>query len=124
MTQGFSIPVNTALSIASQITGGHGSSTVHIGPTAFLGLEISPAASPSGAGVALAGAAPGTAAAKAGLTEGDTVTSVDGQQVGSSTDIQRILIGHHPGEAIAIGWTDASGQSHTATVTLTSGPAA
>jgi S1-C subfamily serine protease len=123
-TQGFSIPINTALSIASQIEGGHASSTVHIGPTAFLGLEISGNSSPAGSGVMLAGAAPGTAAAGAGLTEGDMVTSVAGQQVSSSTDIQHILIGYHPGDKISIGWTDVNGQSHTATVTLTSGPVA
>ena len=123
-TRGYSIPINAALSIASQIAGGHGSSTVHIGPTAFLGLEISNSGSPFGPGVLLAGAVPGTAAAKAGLTQGDTVTTVAGQRVSSSADIQRILVGHHPGEAIGIGWTDAYGQPHTATVTPASGPAA
>ncbi|HEX6453386.1 MAG TPA: trypsin-like peptidase domain-containing protein [Trebonia sp.] len=123
-TQGFSIPINTALSIASQIEGGHASSTVHIGQTAFLGLEISASSGQAGSGVMLAGAAPGTAAANAGLTEGDTVTSVAGQQVNSSTDIQHTLIGYHPGDKISIGWTDVDGQSHTATVTLTSGPVA
>jgi len=123
-TQGFSIPINTALSIASQIEGGHASSTVHIGQTAFLGLEISSSSGQGGSGVLLAGAAPGTAALNAGLTEGDTVTSVAGQQVNSSTDIQHILIGYHPGDKISIGWTDVNGQSHTATVTLTSGPVA
>jgi S1-C subfamily serine protease len=123
-TQGFAIPINTALSIASQITGGHASSTVHIGQTAFLGLEISGSSGQAGSGVMLAGAAPGTAAASAGLTGGDMVTSLAGQQVSSSTDIQHILIGYHPGDKISIGWTDVNGQSHTATVTLTSGPVA
>jgi S1-C subfamily serine protease len=123
-TQGFAIPINTALSIASQITGGHASSTVHIGQTAFLGLEISGSSGQAGSGVMLAGAAPGTAAASAGLTGGDMVTSLAGQQVSSSTDIQHILIGYHPGDKISIGWTDVNGQPHTATVTLTSGPVA
>ena len=41
-TQGFAIPINTALSIARAIEAGAGSSTVHIGETAFLGVEISP----------------------------------------------------------------------------------
>jgi S1-C subfamily serine protease len=123
-TQGFAIPINTALSIASQITGGHSSSTVHTGQTAFLGLEISGSSGTTGSGVVLAGAAPGTAAAGAGLTEGDVVTTLAGQQVSSSTDIQHILIGYHPGDKISIGWTDVNGQSHTATVTLTSGPVA
>lgn len=122
-TQGYAIPINTALSLASQIEAGHGSSTVHIGATAFLGLEI--AGTEQGvSGVALAGVAAGTPAASAGLGQGDVVTAVAGQSVSTGTDIQKVLIGHHPGDKISIAWTDPYGQSHTATVTLASGPAA
>ena len=39
--QAYAIPIDTALSIAKQIEGGNGSSTVHIGATAFLGIETS-----------------------------------------------------------------------------------
>jgi S1-C subfamily serine protease len=46
-TQGFAIPIDTALSIAKTIEAGSGSSTVHIGETAFLGVEINPASSSS-----------------------------------------------------------------------------
>ncbi len=42
-TQGFAIPIDTALSIARTIEAGSGSSTVHIGETAFLGVEINAA---------------------------------------------------------------------------------
>jgi S1-C subfamily serine protease len=45
--QGFAIPINEALSIARQIEAGKGSSTIHIGTTAFLGVEISPNGSSS-----------------------------------------------------------------------------
>jgi S1-C subfamily serine protease len=123
-TQGFAIPIDTALSVASQIEGGQASSTVHIGATAFLGLEIASSDQQGSSGVALAGAASGTPAANAGLGQGDVVTSLGGQSVSTGTDIQNILVGHHPGDQISIGWTDSSGQSHTATVTLASGPTA
>ena len=123
-TQGFAIPINTALSIASQIEAGQASSTVHIGPTAFLGLEIASSSQQDSTGVALAGVASGTPAATAGLGQGDVITSLDGQSVSTGTDIQKILVGHHPGDKVSIGWTDAYGQSHTATVTLASGPTA
>ena len=123
-TQGFSIPIDTALSVASQIEAGQASSTVHIGATAFLGLEIASSDQQGSSGVALAGAASGTPAAAAGLGQGDVITSLGGQSVSTGTDIQNILVGHHPGDQISIGWTDASGQSHTATVTLASGPTA
>ena len=123
-TQGYAIPINTALSIASEIEAGHGSSTVHIGATAFLGLEIAGSDQQGSSGAVLAGVAAGTPAASAGLGQGDVVTSLAGQSVSSSSDIQKVLVGHHPGDKVSIGWTDASGQSHTATVTLATGPAA
>jgi S1-C subfamily serine protease len=123
-TQGYAIPIDTALSIAAQIESGQASSTVHIGATAFLGLEIASSGQQGSSGVALAGAASGTPAATAGLGQGDVVTSLNGQSVNSGTDIQNILVGLHPGDKVSIGWTDASGQSHTATVTLASGPTA
>jgi S1-C subfamily serine protease len=127
-TQGFAIPIDTALSIASQIEAGQASSTVHIGATAFLGLEIAGSSQQGGfggeSGVTLAGVASGTPAATAGLGQGDVITSLAGQSVSTGTDIQKIMVSHHPGDKVSIGWTDASGQSHTATVTLASGPTA
>jgi S1-C subfamily serine protease len=123
-TQGFAIPINTALSIARQIEGGHASSTVHIGPTGFLGLSIAGQNETGTPGVMLQGSVPGTPAASAGLTQFDVVTSIDGQQVASGTSIQQIMIRHHPGDKVSIGWTDTNGQAHSATVTLANGPAA
>lgn len=49
-SQGFAIPINDALSVAKQITSGNASSTVHIGPTAFLGVEVSSSSSNSSGG--------------------------------------------------------------------------
>ncbi len=53
-TQGFAIPINTATSIAKQIEAGTGSSSVHIGATAFLGVEVQ-SSSASGSGGAGSG---------------------------------------------------------------------
>jgi len=123
-TQGFTIPINTALSIARQIEAGQASSTVHIGATAFLGVGIASSDQQSGTGVTIQGAQSGTPAASAGLTGGDVITSVAGQTVSSGTSIQQVLERYHPGDKVSIAWTDTSGQSHTATVTLATGPAA
>jgi S1-C subfamily serine protease len=184
-TQAFAIPITRASSIADQIEAGTPSSTVHIGATAFLGVETSPSGlgsfggsipgfggnggsipgfggnggsipgfggtipgfggtipgfggdiggfggdiggsasgSTSGSGVAISGVVPGSAAARAGLAGGDQITSVAGHTVTSSSDIQSVLGNYHPGDKISISWTDQSGQSHTATVTLSAGPA-
>jgi S1-C subfamily serine protease len=121
-TQGFAIPIGTALAVARQIEAGQASSTVHIGATAFLGISI--ASQQGSSGVMVAGTVSGTPAANAGLAGGDVITSLGGQAVNSGTDIQHVLIGHHPGDKVSIGWTDGYGQSHTATVTLANGPAA
>ena len=132
-TQAFAIPINTALSIANRIESGHASATVHIGATAFLGVEIASSGqqdnsgsfgSSGSSGVAIAGVQSGTPADAAGLSAGDVITSVDGQSVSSGTSIQQVLASHHPGDKISISWTDSNGQSHTATVTLAAGPAA
>jgi S1-C subfamily serine protease len=142
--QAYAIPIDSALTIAKQIESGNGSSTVHIGETAFLGIETTGSSSGSGsdgfggfggdgtgdgsggsgAGVTIAGALSGSPAASAGLAEGDTITSVGGQSVSSATDIQQVLVKYHPGDKISVEWVDQSGQSQSATVTLTSGPAA
>jgi S1-C subfamily serine protease len=125
MTQGYAIPIGTALSIAREIEAGHASSTVHIGATAFIGLEIASQQSSYYQGVVLAGARAGTPAANAGLGQGDVVTALNGHSVSSGTQIQQILVGLHPGDKVSISWTDSStGQSHTANLTLTNGPAA
>ena len=125
-TQGYAIPIDTALTIAKQIDSGQASSTVHIGATAFLGVSIDSSGQgfQTTQGVAIAGAQAGTPAAQAGIGQGDVVTALDGKSVSTGTDITKILVGHHPGDKVSISWTDTSGQSHTATLTLGTGPSA
>ena len=124
-TQGYTIPINQALSIAKQIEAGNASSTVHIGATAFLGIGVNASQNGYGqGGVQIVGVTSGTPAATAGLAAGDVITSVAGHTVGASTSVQQVLAGYHPGDKVSIAWTDSSGQSHTATVTLATGPAA
>ncbi len=144
-TQAFAIPISHATAIADQIEAGRASSTVHIGTTAFLGVEVSSSAgstsgdgSPYGgyygngdggygsstvSGATVAGAVSGSAAAQAGLTQGDVITSVAGHTITTPTGVSSALAGHHPGDKISISWTDQTGQSHTATVQLGAGPA-
>ncbi len=127
-TQAFTIPINDALSIARQIEAGTSSSTVHIGSTALLGVEILSASqqlgNPGGTGAEVAGVQQGSAAADAGLTAGDVITAVGGHSVTSSSDVRSALSAYHPGNRISLTWTDQAGQSHSATVVLSSGPAA
>ncbi|MGH3253910.1 MAG: S1C family serine protease [Streptosporangiaceae bacterium] len=143
--QAYAIPINEAVSIANQIKAGTTSADVHIGATAFLGIEIQPASSSgfgsggfggsgsggsgsgtsgSGSGVSINGTISGSPAANAGLTAGDEITSLGGQQVATAEDVAHVLVSYHPGDSISVTWLDQSGQSHTQTLTLTTGPAA
>ena len=122
-TDAYAIPIDTALDVAKQIEAGNGSSTVHVGDTAFLGISVADGFGAS-SGLGVANVLSGNPAEKAGIVAGDTITSVDGRSVDSQTSIAGILLRHHPGDTVSIGWTDASGQSHTASVTLASGPQA
>jgi S1-C subfamily serine protease len=145
--QAYAIPINEATSIAQQIEAGTTSATVHLGATAFLGVETQPASQGSSSGlggsggfggfggsqgnqgssstgVTIAGTLSGSPAANAGLTAGDEITSVGGQSVSSAQNIAQVLVKYHPGDSISINWVDQSGQPQTATVTLASGPAA
>ena len=125
-TQAFTIPINEATAIASQITTGRSSATVHVGATAFLGVAVTSAGGASGlpasAGAGVAGVASSSAAARAGLTAGDSITSLGGHAVTSPAQIRSVLTGHHPGDKISISWTDQAAGQHTATIVLASGP--
>ena len=127
-TQAFTIPINQAMNVAHQIEAGAGSAAVHIGSTAFLGIEVASGSqapgTPASTGAQIAGVMQGSAAAAAGLTTGDTITSLAGHAMTSPAQIRSVLNGYHPGDKVSIGWTDQSGASHTATITLEAGPAA
>jgi S1-C subfamily serine protease len=64
----------------------------------------------------------GSAAGKAGVAVGDTIDSLNGQTISSPTDLTNDLEPEHPGDTVQLQWTDQSGQTHTASVTLGSGP--
>jgi S1-C subfamily serine protease len=128
---GFAIPINQALSIAQQIESGPASATIHLGLPGFIGVAIQPAnqggfgngSSAATGGAVIAGVEPGSPAATIGLTAGDTITSINGQAVDSADTLSTLTRSHRPGERIKLGWTDQAGTSHTATVTLATGPA-
>lgn len=140
-TEGYAIPIQNALTIAGEITSGQASSTVTIGYPAFLGVEVASsdsAASGSGygsfgssgtapgsvGGATISGVVSGGPAESAGLAAGDTITAVNGTTIDSAQALTTALAALHPGDSVSVSWTDASGASHTAQVTLAQGPVA
>jgi S1-C subfamily serine protease len=133
---GFAIPIGTATSIAAQITAGHASTTVHVGPTAFLGVQLGQASggfgsgygdgSPAAAsGVQISGVVSGSPAAGSGLAAGDVISAVASHRVSSQGTLQTVMVNDvRPGEQVTVQYTGTTGAQHSASVVLTSGPAA
>ncbi len=123
-TQSYSIPISEATQIAKQIEAGDASSTVHIGTTAFLGIETA-AASESGqtSGVDVTGVVTGSPAADAGLAAGDVITALDGTSLAAAGSLSSALVQHQPGDKVTVTWTDESGGTHATVVVLAVGPA-
>ena len=130
---GYATPIQRALSIVQQIQSGKESSTVQVGPAAFLGVELGDASSDSGypgagfqesSGAVIESIVSGSAADVAGLAAGDEITGLDGQVVTSPDDVTAVLADHDPGDQVKIMWSDQYGSDHSATVTLGASPVA
>ena len=120
-TAGFAIPIDKALSIASQITHGEESTAVHVGGTAFLGVEVE-ADSYGGSGAVVTSVVPGSPAESAGLTPGDLITAVGDQAVSSPDQLTEIVATQKPGAPVSATYVDQYGTTQTANVALGSGP--
>jgi S1-C subfamily serine protease len=123
-TDAYAIPIGRAVAIAGKIVAGKSSATIHVGATAFLGIQVSTSygygATP---GAVVAGVVSGGPAANARLTPGDVITAIAGKGVASPNDVQAIVLTKKPGDKVAVTYLDQSGQSQTTTVTLGSGAA-
>jgi len=121
---GYAVPIEDALAIADQIRSGQGSSTVHVGGTAFLGVMVATNVRTS-TGAPVASVVAGGAAAKAGLRAGDVITELGGKSVTSATRLSELMGTHQPGDKVTVRWVSATtGATQSATVTLPAGPPA
>jgi S1-C subfamily serine protease len=116
----YAIPIGKAVQIADQIESGVQTSKIHIGLPPFLGVGLDPQISQS---ATVTSVLPGGPAAGAGITSGSVITAVDGTRVTTPASLRTALRQYKPGERVSISWTDAGGASHSATVTLATGPA-
>ena len=132
-TTGFAIPIGNAIKVVDEIRDGDTSNGAHIGDRALLGvvLEEPSSNSPFGDdtgngsnGAAVSDVSSGSPADNAGIQPGDTITAVGSKSVDSADQLRTVLNGYHPGDKVTITWTDDSGTSHHASVTLTKGPPA
>lgn len=112
----FAVPIGTALQVVDQIRTGAGAGTTVVGGKAYLGVTL------GASGLVVTEVVAGTPAAKAGLEAGDTITSLAGTPVTTRAGLAEVLAGKEPGDRASLGWTDASGRTRTATLTLGTSP--
>jgi S1-C subfamily serine protease len=126
--QAFAIPASQAAPVAAAIAAGQATAAVHIGATAFLGVQVvrygvPVPGHPARPGAGVAGVAPGTPAARAGLVPGDVITSIGGHAVTSAMSLRSVMNAYHPGDRASLRWVDQAGQAHAAAIVLAAGPA-
>ena len=151
---GYAIPIERALGIANQIDKNDESNGVYVGSQrAMLGVGLeadatqgsgygsggfgsddgsgygsqggsSASNSDGSSGAAVAQVQSASAADSAGIAVGDTIVSVDGTDVSSSTELRTALEAKHPGDSVRITWIDSSGSTRHASVKLGAGPPA
>jgi S1-C subfamily serine protease len=136
--EGYAIPIEDALAIAEKIRSGQGGDTIHVGAhAAIIGVEVSDSgygdpygsngdlggsADGSGNGAYVENVQDGSGAADAGIRQGSTITAVDGDAVSSASGLTHLMVPYQPGDKVKVEWTDPSGESHSATIELGSGP--
>jgi S1-C subfamily serine protease len=118
VARGFAIPIRQALLYARSILKGKSSATIHVGPTAFLGVVLKDVSG----GTQIQQVLPNLPADAAGLVAGDVITAIDNSAISSMADMRKALLRLAVGTAVTIEWTDANGVAQTGTITPASGP--
>lgn len=116
----FAIPIGKALRIAAAIESGKSSALIHVGATAFLGIQVAQTDDGS-PGALIASVVAGGPASSAGLAAGDVITSIGGRAVGSPAEVGSLVLARKPGTKVTIKYLDTFG-AHSAVVKLGSGP--
>ena len=106
---------------AGQFGGGINSNGRCLGNSA--GNPVPRSIAPASTGTLIAGAFCHAPAAAAGLTGGDVILAINGQAVGAPSTLTGVLAQYRPGQTVRVTWMDTSGQRHTSSLTLTTGPA-
>ncbi len=125
VNRGFAIPIDKARSVANQIVAKHGTTTIHIGGTGFLGFTpgqepddpISPVY-----GLTVNTVVPGSPIDRVGIVPGDVLTRFDGEAVNTVARLTALVVTKHPGDAVQVRWVDEYGTGHTAILHLAAGP--
>ena len=127
---GYAIPSNNALAVVNQVRSGQASADVIIGPVGYMGISVRDLDSQLAAqyGLSLTSGAlvwtvaSGGPAEQAGITRLSVITKIGGASIDSTATLGTTLHGYKPGASVSVSWIDKGGTSHTASLTLISGP--
>jgi S1-C subfamily serine protease len=125
-SEGYAIPIQNALTVAHAIMAGQSGNGIHLGGSrGVLGVEISDQlADGIGSSATVIGVASGSGAEAVGIAAGDVITAINGTAIGSTSDLTEALASASPHDTVRVTWTDTSGGTHRAAVTLGSAPPA
>ena len=129
-TIAFAIPSSKAVDIANRILAGQAGNGIYIGPVGYLGVSVQTLDATSAAqlGLSISSGAyvravvAGSPAEHAGITAGSVITRVNTAVVDTAASLGDALHKYKPGDQVKITWISGS-DTHTANVTLISGPA-
>jgi S1-C subfamily serine protease len=111
---GFAIPIDRVLSIASRIEHGRSSAEIHVGPTAFIGVNIQSPGHEEGSRA--------VGALVTGIVTGDIIYAVKGRTIAGPSALTSALASLSPGVTVRLAWIDQAGKTHRASVRLGNGP--
>ena len=119
------VRTDVALDAARRIAAGRADAEVVIGLSAELGVAAEDATDSSGyaVGARVTRVHANTPAEALGLHFGDTITEFGGARIATARDLELALSPHHPGDRVAVSWSDVLHLPHHGSVTLAKGPA-
>jgi S1-C subfamily serine protease len=113
-TTTFAVPINTVVAIADRIDGGRSGGTVHVGPTATLGLAVS-------ANGVVTSVEPASPAARAGITPRAVIAGIDNATIADQAGLNAALSPYAPGDRVRVDWAAPGGTFHSTDVALGAG---
>jgi S1-C subfamily serine protease len=115
---GYAIPIAKVVRIAADLETGTQNARYQYGSPAFLGVGL------GGSSTRIGVVYPGTPAARAGLTDGDSISRVGTTRVNTAPQLRDAISAYSPGDRVRLTWTDQNGTSHISSVNLMAGPIA
>lgn len=116
----YAVPITRAIEVVDQIRAGQEQGTVKVGPKAYLGVSVQ--TDQSTGQLVVAHVVAGQPAARAGLTEGDQITAIDGTDIRTHAELASVLAERDPGDVVTIDWTTSDGQQRSSQATLGASP--